>query len=181
MTVQKKDTELIRQPTHDAAELGDLYEHDYYGWTNTQVQALRDREISRLDWENLAEEVEDLGKAERHRLESHLESLLMHLLKWEYQLQRRSRSWSNSIREHRFRIQRVLRDNPSLKASLPEVFADSYEAARFAAENETGQDLSALPESCPWSLDDALRSDFYPGGAPSEKQGQRAKRSGAKR
>jgi Domain of unknown function DUF29 len=98
--------------------LADLYEHDYYTWTSAQAQALRERKVSGLDWDNLAEEVEDLGKAERHRLESHLESLLMHLLKWAYQPQRRSRSWSNSIREDRFRIQRVLRDNPGLKAIL---------------------------------------------------------------
>ena len=161
--------------------LTDLYEHDYYTWARAQAQALRERKVSGLDWDNLAEEVEDLGKVERHRLESHLESLLMHLLKWVYQPQRRSRSWSNSIREHRFRIQRVLRDNPGLKATLPQLFADAYEAAWFWAENETRLDLSTFPESCPWSLDDTMRNDFWPEGPSKEREQRRARRSGNNR
>src|SRR5438067_12834945 len=112
MTVQSKSAALAH---NSAAELSELYDHDYYSWTAAQAQALRERRTSALDWGNLAEEVEDLGKAERHRLESHLEGLLMHLLKWGYQPQRRSPSWRNSIEEHRFRVQQVLRGNPSLK------------------------------------------------------------------
>jgi len=145
---------LTRQLTSQPTELANQYERDYYAWTDGQAHALRERKVSGLDWDNLAEEVEDLGKSERHRLESHLELLLMHLLKWVNQPHRRSRSWSNSIREHRFRIQRVLRDNPGLKATLPQIFADAYEAAQFSAENETRLDLSAFPESCPgaWTM-----------------------------
>jgi hypothetical protein len=154
-----------------------LYERDYYSWTSAQARALRERNLSRLDWENLAEEVDDLGKAERHRLESHFESLLMHFLKWVYQPRRRSRSWRNSIREHRFRIQRVLRDNPGLKGILPMVLTDAYEAAKFSAENETGLALSVFPRSCPWGLEDAMRSDFWPDGPPKEKEPGRRKRS----
>jgi hypothetical protein len=162
MAIRPKDGVAAGQPISHRAKLAALYEHDYYTWTGAQAQALRERKGSGLDWDNLAEEVEDLGKAERDRLESHLESLLMHLLKWAYQPQRRSRSWSKSIREHRFRIPRVLRDNPGLKAKLAEIFADAYEGARFSAENETGLGLSALAESCPWSVDDVMRSDFLP-------------------
>src|SRR5262249_28082624 len=134
-----------------------------------------------LDWENLAEEVEDLGKAERHRLEGHLESLLMHLLKWVHQPQRRSRSWRNSMQEHRFRIQRVLRDNPSLKTTLPQVFADAYAGARFSAERETGMDLTAFPESCPWSVEDAMRDDFWPGEPRESNERRIAGRSSRRR
>jgi hypothetical protein len=122
-----------------------------------------------------------LAKAEVHSLEGHLELLLMHLLKWFYQPQRRSRSWSNSIEEHRFRIRRVLRDNPSLKAKLPGIFADAYEACRFSAENETGLDLSTFPESCPWALDDAMRDDFWPGGHLTERKLRKTSRPGPKR
>jgi Domain of unknown function DUF29 len=123
MTVQRRGALLHRQSTSERTEFADLYERDYYAWTDSQVHALRERKVSGLDWENLAEEVEDLGKGEQHRLESHLEPLLIHLLKWEYQPQRRSRSWSNSIEEHRFRVHRVLRKNPAsnpgfLKSSL---------------------------------------------------------------
>jgi Domain of unknown function DUF29 len=96
-----------------------LYERDYYSWTGIQVRALRERNFSGLDCDDLAEEVEDLGKAERHRLESLLESLLMHLLKWTYQPRQRTRSWSNSIEEHRFRASLVLRKNPGLNSAFP--------------------------------------------------------------
>ncbi len=184
MAIERKGTMLTRQlgsQPAEQADLADLYERDYYAWTDAQVRALREHKVSGLDWDNLAEEVEDLGKAERHRLESHLELLLMHLLKWVYQPHRRSRSWSNSIREHRFRIQRVLRENPSLKGKLPELFADVYQGARFTAENETGMNISAFPESCPWSLDDAMRDDFWPGGPPKEREQRRAKRSSTHR
>jgi Domain of unknown function DUF29 len=175
MAIEKRGAVPTRQTTPDPAELCDLYEHDYYSWTGTQSQALRERNVSALDWENLAEEVEDLGKAECHRLESHLESLLMHLLKWEYQPQRRSRSWSNSIEEHRYRIDRALRDNPGMKAKLPEIFVDAYNAARFAARREPRLELSRFPESCPWSLEDALRDDFLPGRPPKGNNPRRAK------
>jgi hypothetical protein len=184
MAIERRGTILTRQPTSHPAESADLtqlYERDYYTWTGMQARALRARKVSGLDWDNLAEEVEDLGKAEVHRLESHLELLLMHLLKWVYQPQRRSRSWSNSVREHRFRIQRVLRANPGLKAKLPEIFADAYEAARLSAENETGLDLSTVPESRPWTLDDAMRDDFWPGGSPTVKRSRRINRSNSNR
>ncbi|MBV8772627.1 MAG: DUF29 domain-containing protein [Deltaproteobacteria bacterium] len=179
MDVRKKGAGLTRRSTTEPTELGDVYERDYYAWTCIQVHALREHQVSRLDWENLAEEVEDLGKAERHRLEGHLESLLMHLLKWDHQPQRRSRSWNSSIREHRYRIQRVLRDNPSLQAMLPQVFADAYEGARFSAEKETGMELSAFPKSCPWAIDDALRDDFWPSGPLKVNKPGRAKPPGA--
>lgn len=177
MAVQRRCAGLTPQPAPRSSGLGALYEHDYYTWTATQVRALRKRNVSALDWENLAEEVEDLGKAERHRLDSHLEPLLMHLLKWKYQPQRRSRSWSNSIEEHRYRIHRVLRDNPGLKSKLPEILVDAYNGARFAARRDTRLELSAFPGSCPWSLDDVLRDEFWPGGSSNENKPRRPRTS----
>jgi Domain of unknown function DUF29 len=170
MAIERSDRGTSRPKTAERSGLVELYENDYYSWTEAQAQALRDRKTSSLDWDNLAEEVEDLGKAERHRLESHLELLLMHLLKWSFQPQRRSRSWSKSIREHRFRISRVLRDNPGLKAKLEETFADAYESARFCAQNETTIGVTAFSESCPWIMADALRDDFWPSEPPKDKK-----------
>src|SRR5690348_9637081 len=184
MAIARRGAMLTRESSSqpvEPADLSQLYECDYYTWTGMQAQALRERKASGLDWDNLADEVDDLGKAEVHRLESHLELLLMHLLKWVYQPQRRSRSWSNSIREHRFRIQRVLRSNPGLKTKLPEVFADTYEAARFSAGNETGLGLKAFPESCPWNLNDTMRDDFWPGRPPKEKEPRKPTRPNPKR
>jgi len=176
MGVQKDTVPLTGHAASKRTGLADLYEHDYYSWTNVQAQALRERKATGLDWDNLAEEVEDLSKAERHRLESHLELVVMHLLKWTYQPQRRTRSWSDSIEEHRFRTQRVLAENPGLKPTLPEVLASTYRAARFAARRGTKLELSVFPESCPWTIDDAMREDFLPTGQPKEKEPQKAKR-----
>jgi hypothetical protein len=177
LAVERRGAMPTHQPTSQPAEptdLAELYERDYYTWTGLQAQALRARKILALDWDNLAEEVEGLGKAEVHRLEGHPELLLMRLLKWVYQSQRRSHSWSNSIEEHRFRIRRVLRDNPGLKAKLHDVFAAAHDTARFATRRETTLDLSTFPESCPWNPDDTMRDDFWPGGSPTVKRSRRA-------
>jgi hypothetical protein len=103
LAIRRKNGALTGRRPSQPANLAALYKRDYYTWTGAQAEALRERKVSGLDLDNLADEVDDLGKAERHRLESYLESLLMHLLKWAYQPQRRSRSWANSIEEHRFR------------------------------------------------------------------------------
>ncbi len=92
-----------------------LYNRDYYTWTPEQARALRQRRVSSLYWENLAEEVEDLSKSERRELQNRLELLLEYLLKWQYQPKRRTRTWTSTIT-----IQRQLLDeNRSLKPTVP--------------------------------------------------------------
>ncbi len=81
---------VVDVPGAEARE--DLYERDYYSWALEQAQALRARRTEALDWENLAEEVEGLGRGEVRELESRLEVLLVHLLKWRYQPKKRRRS-----------------------------------------------------------------------------------------
>ncbi len=95
-----------------------LYDRDYYTWTLEQARALRERRTSDLDWANLAEEVEDLGKSERRELQNRLEVLLAHLLKWQFQPKRRSRSWSATIAVQRVKIRQLLDQNPGLKPSI---------------------------------------------------------------
>jgi hypothetical protein len=172
MAVQKRYADPAAHATANP-DVRDLYQRDYYTWTGLQPRALRERQISGLDWENLAEEVEDLGKAERHRLESHLELLLMHLLKWVYQPKRCSRSWRYSIEEHRYRADRELRSNPGLKSSLSEILLETYDAARLSARRETTLELAKFPETCRWSVEDVMRNDFWPGGAPNEEEERR--------
>src|SRR5690348_11316175 len=101
-----------------------LYEEDVYLWSQQQAQALR--EAAKLginlpiDWENVAEEIESVGRSERNELESRLIVLISHLLKWQVQPNHRSRSWQATIREQRRALSRQLHRNPSLKASLSE-------------------------------------------------------------
>ena len=87
------------------SEPGDLYQRDYYTWALEQARALRTRRGEALDWENLAEEMEGLALSEERELESRLEVLLVHLLKWRYQTKKRSRSWQLTIREQPHRVQ----------------------------------------------------------------------------
>ena len=96
-----------------------LYESDFYGWTELQAKALANRQVEALDWQNLREEIISLGKQEYRELVSRLTVLVGHLLKWEYQPDKRSRSWFLTIREQRRGIRRHLQGNSSLKSQIP--------------------------------------------------------------
>ena len=117
-----------------------LYEQDFYGWTKKQTQLLREQKWHHLDLNNLIEEIESLGRQERQQLRNRLSILMAHLLKWEYQPTKRSRSGLATIRVQRRDILRLLKDNPSLKPYLPEILPETYENGRdlAAAVPKTG-------------------------------------------
>jgi hypothetical protein len=81
--------------------MGRLYQGDFYGWTQDQADALRRRSVNEIDWDNLLEEIEDLGASKRRELESRLAVIIGHVLKWTHQPQGRSRSWYFTLREQR--------------------------------------------------------------------------------
>jgi hypothetical protein len=136
------------------------YESDLYAWTKEQVDALRRRATNEIDFDNLAEEIEALGRSERREVASRLEILLLHLLKWKYQPEWQSPSWRASIRDARVELERVLEDNPSLHALPAEKLNKAYANARSKALDETG--LYRLPESCPWRIEEILDHGFLP-------------------
>lgn len=133
---------------------------DFYAWTQEQAQLLRNQQFQNLDWENIAEELEDMGRSEKRALRSRLEVLIMHLLKWQFQPSLRSRSWELTITEQRLRIEQLLAENPSLKSSLTETIEKVYPLASLSAEKETG--LSSFPETCPYSCQAMLNPAFFP-------------------
>jgi predicted nucleic acid-binding Zn-ribbon protein len=137
-----------------------LYNQDYYQWLIQTAQLLKEKEFTQLDLENLIEEIESLGKNEKRAIESNLIVVILHLLKWRYQPEKRSNSWKSSIREHRRRIQRLFSDSPSLKNHLPEILATCYLAAKKQASDETGLSILAFPEECPFSIAECLDEDF---------------------
>ena len=98
--------------------MGTTYETDVVAWATEQAALLRSGQFSAIDIENIAEEILDVGKSEQRELESRMAVLLAHLLKWQFQPERRSSSWEETIRVQRNRIERRLRKTPSLKASL---------------------------------------------------------------
>ena len=136
------------------------YNFDFYQWTQQQADFLRNRQTESIDWENLAEEIADMGRSEKRQLESRLEVLIMHLLKWQFQPNLRSRSWQLTIKEQRLRLDKLLKENPSLKSSLADVKEKIYPLAIISAEKETG--LALFPETCPYDLTEILSSEFLP-------------------
>lgn len=139
-----------------------LYETDYLKWIETTVEKLREQDYANIDWENLIEEIEDMGRSERRSLKSNLIIVLLHLLKWQYQPELRSGSWKGSIVEHRRRIREALKDSPSLKPYLEEVFAECYLDAIERASAETGLPEATFPQLCPYTSTEVLDSNFMP-------------------
>lgn len=138
----------------------DTYETDFYTWTIEQAAALRDGRVSELDIANLAEEIEDLGKEVFSKLRSSYRIILLHMLKWDHQPERRSRSWTLSILNHRLDIADVIEENPSLRRRRPEAVQKAYRRARLDAADETGLRIATFPDACPYSLDDILNRPF---------------------
>ncbi len=140
------------------------YEKDVVSWSQEQARLLRKGEFSRLDIEHIADEIEDVGKAEQRELASRLAVLLAHLLKWRCQPQLRGKSWPDTIAIQRKSIARRLNATPTLKATLkdPAWREDVWLDALKDAIGETGLDASAFPETCPWSMSQALDPEFWP-------------------
>lgn len=136
------------------------YDGDFHAWTIEQALALREGRLSDLDRENLAEEIEDLGKFVFNGLRSSFRVILLHMLKWDHQPERRSRSWVTSIRTHRIDLEEVLSENPSLRRRQVEAIEKAYRTARIKAASEMKRDENSLPASCPYSLDDILSRPF---------------------
>ncbi|SKB13026.1 conserved hypothetical protein [Planktothrix sp. PCC 11201] len=136
------------------------HETDFYAWTQEQVQLLKTGQLNQIDWQNIAEEIEDMGRSEQRQLESRLEVLIMHLLKWQFQPNLRSRSWQLTIKEQRLRLEKLLQKNPSLQPNLTEAIEDVYPLATLSAERETG--LSLFPETCLYTLTEILSDEFLP-------------------
>lgn len=141
--------------------MSDLYDHDFYAWANQQAALLRAGKLSDADIANIAEEIESMGRSEKRELVNRLNVLLMHLLKWRFQPERRSRSWDVSIANSRDELTDHLADNPSLKAVLPEAVASAYRRSRRSASAETGLPESTFPIDCPWTFDEAMREDLF--------------------
>ena len=139
-----------------------LYETDYLQWIETTVEKLQRRDYTNVDWENLIEEIEDMGRSERRSLESNLIIVLLHLLKWQYQPDHRSGSWESSIIEHRRRIKKALKESPSLKPYLEKIFAESYAEALKQAKAETGLSLETFPLQSPYELAAVIDDAFLP-------------------
>jgi len=139
-----------------------LYESDFYGWVQAQAHTLRTRNVDELDFDNLLEEIEAMGRGEKRSLKSRLALILVHLLKWQYQPHYRSKSWRLTIQNQREEVWEILEDSPSLKAMLDVSMDRAWKKARREAELETGLDASIFPAQCPWQFEQVMDNGFWP-------------------
>jgi hypothetical protein len=132
-------------------------------WSEEQARLLRAGRFAELDIEHLADEIEDVGKSEKRELASRVAVLLAHLLKWTLQPEIRTNSW-RTIKDQRRRVALAINETPSLKAVMrdPVWQEDIWLDARAQAQKETGLAADELPQTCPWTMEQAADPDFWP-------------------
>jgi len=139
-----------------------LYDRDFFAWSRQQAELLRAGKLAEADIEHIAEEIDSMGRTEKREL-GRLSVLLLHLLKWRYQPDKRGPSWEASIRVQRNRLADHLNDNPSLRPLLPQALTSAYRDAVLEAVAETGLAAATFPAACPWTVEQVLDCGFWPG------------------
>lgn len=136
------------------------YEQDYYLWTQAMVKALKERDYSNIDWDNLIEEIEDMGKSQKRAIESLLMRLTEHLLKlkyWQTENQRNKGHWRSEIVNFRILLKKRLKESPSLKAKLDEIYLEILPGCK-----QSVQQLFDLPEEVDLNIEQILDEDWFP-------------------
>lgn len=139
-----------------------LYDQDFYAWARRNAELIRQGRIVEVDFEHVAEELENMGGNTRRELISRLSILLAYLLKWQWQPVRRGNSWRLTIANQRDDIEDLLEQSPSLRHDIDEKIDKAYVRARRQAAIETGLDEKTFPLGCPFSMEQALDPDFWP-------------------
>ena len=139
------------------------YDADYARWCVEQGALLRAGPLDALDRENLAEEIESLGRSDKREIRGRLKELLVHLLKWHFQPRKRKGGWRASIAEQRSELQELLDESPSLRSLPSSELGKLYTIARLKAADETGLEEDAFPIECPYPIEDILDDGFLPG------------------
>jgi hypothetical protein len=134
------------------------YDADFFQWTQSTAEMIRQGRLAEVDLEHVAEEIEDMGKRDRREVRSRLIVLLVHLLKWELQPELRTPSWGSTIDEQRTQIQFAIQDSPSLRRLPSDELAATYKRAMA----QTGLEASRFPSSCPDTAEQILDGDFFP-------------------
>lgn len=144
------------------------YDTDFCAWTEEQGRLLREAARERIntpiDWENVAEEIESMGRSELRAVESALVRVIEHLLKLEFSPAAGPRNgWKATVTEHRGRLRRDLKSSPSLrgKIDLSEIFETARPMALYGLAQD-GDAVGPLPVSCPYPLERLLDADWWP-------------------
>ncbi len=138
------------------------YEEDFMLWLEQQIAFLRSGKWEQLDIDNLTEELEGMVRSDHRELRSRFMVLIKHLLKCQFQPERKSKSWRSTLLTQRGEIQQILDDSPSLKRRLSEFASSRYSHAVQEAALETGLPMSTFPESNPYTVAQLLDPKFVP-------------------
>ncbi|WP_138501450.1 DUF29 domain-containing protein [Nostoc sp. PA-18-2419] len=142
-----------------------LYNQDYYLWLRTTINQLRAKQFSAVDLDNLLEELETMGRREKRTIENLLIKLLEHLLKlkcWDQERERNQGHWKGEIRTFRREIKKALKDNPSLKPDILEIFDECYQDARKEASDRSQLTIDIFPLIPIGSLEQILDENWFP-------------------
>ena len=155
------------------ARLRGLYDEDFWTWARQQAEALRRRDLAAVDWENLIEEVDDLGRSQERAWTSYCKNVLSHLLKIEHSESREACThWRSEIWTWRDEMHDEHMENPGMKAKFPEMLAKAWRKGRRIAVNKlagSGRLVrrqlriweARIPEECPYNLIDVIAYDPY--------------------
>lgn len=138
------------------------YHQDFYSWLCHNISLLRNGRLSEIDVQNIAEELEGMSKSQHRELVNRLKILFVHLLKWQFQTERRSSNWKGTIIEQRSQIKSLLKTSPGLEYQIEDKITDAYTDAIEYAALETGLLESDFPQTCPYPLDLSLDRTYYP-------------------
>lgn len=142
--------------------LKQLYEIDDFQWLEETIKLLKNQQFKEIDWENLIEELEDLGKEKKNAVVSLLEQVIRHLLLLEYWRSEREYNqvhWQEEI--YNFRIQLKRRLTTNLRNYLESELNSIYQDALGFVQIKTQKTVNFPPE-CPYSLDQLLDIDWLP-------------------
>ena len=141
-----------------------LYDQDYYLWIRTTINQLRTGQFSAVDLENLLEELETMGRSEKRAIESLLTNLLVHLLKlkyWDNEREINQGHWQGEVRTFRRQIKKSLKDSPSLKPYILEIFDECYQDARKEASDRSQLPIDTFPVIPIGSLEQILDENWF--------------------
>ncbi len=153
-------SDTTRSGPAGAGREGARYDRDLYSWAVEQAALLRAGKIAEADALNIAEELDDVGNEQCEKLESALRIILLHLLKWDHQPKRRTRSWVSSILVQRKHVARVLRKNPGLRPRADEAVTEAYDVARIEAAAQTSLERDTFPNDCPYFWDEIMEREI---------------------
>ncbi|MDD2760905.1 MAG: DUF29 domain-containing protein [Methylomonas sp.] len=139
-----------------------LYDTDHAAWLTQQAELIRSGRFTLVDQTHLIEELEAEVANYKRELYRRFRVLIAHLLKWKYQPDQRSSSWKGTIRVQRRDIERVLKENPSLKRFVKTEMENAYPEAVELASDETALLEDTFPTSCEWEESEILSPDFWP-------------------